>query len=114
MRDNPPDHTSARKEASAQERAATKRWQSWILAMAGWVHVSAAAHPVSMAFQELPISVSGTTAQGGKTPTKPRNSSKTTTLRSPSEETRSERDRRLTRECRGRPNAGACMGYARP
>lgn len=36
------------------------------------------------------------------------------TLRSPSEETTSERDRRLTRECRGRPNAGACLGYARP
>lgn len=28
-------------------------------------------------------------------------------------ETRAERDRRLTRECRGRPNAGACEGYAR-
>ena len=27
-------------------------------------------------------------------------------------ETRAERDRRLTRECRGRPNAGACLGYA--
>lgn len=35
------------------------------------------------------------------------------TLRSPSEETTAERDRRLTRECRGRPNAGACLGYAR-
>jgi len=28
-------------------------------------------------------------------------------------ETHAERDRRLTRECRGRPNAGACEGYAR-
>jgi hypothetical protein len=27
-------------------------------------------------------------------------------------ETRAERDRRLTRECKGRPNAGACLGYA--
>ena len=27
-------------------------------------------------------------------------------------ETRAERERRLTRECRGRPNAGACLGYA--
>lgn len=27
-------------------------------------------------------------------------------------ETRSERDKRLLRECRGRPNAGACEGYA--
>jgi hypothetical protein len=27
-------------------------------------------------------------------------------------ETTAERDRRLLRECRGRPNAGACLGYA--
>ena len=29
-----------------------------------------------------------------------------------SAETTSERDRRLFRECKGRPNAGACLGYA--
>jgi len=28
-------------------------------------------------------------------------------------ETASERERRLYRECQGRPNAGACAGYAR-
>lgn len=28
-------------------------------------------------------------------------------------ETRSERERRLKRECRGMPNAGACLGYTR-
>ena len=33
--------------------------------------------------------------------------------RSPSEETTAERDRRLKRECKGAPNAGACLGYAR-
>lgn len=27
-------------------------------------------------------------------------------------ETTAERDRRLYRECKGRPNAGACLGYA--
>jgi len=30
-----------------------------------------------------------------------------------SEESRQERDKRLTRECRGAPNAGACLGYTR-
>ena len=35
----------------------------------------------------------------------------TTHQRSPSEETTAERDRRLYRECRGMPNAGACLGY---
>lgn len=33
--------------------------------------------------------------------------------RSPSEESTAERDRRLYRECRGLPNAGACLGYTR-
>ena len=33
-------------------------------------------------------------------------------LPSPSEESRAQRDRRLARECRGLPNAGACLGYA--
>jgi hypothetical protein len=27
-------------------------------------------------------------------------------------ETQKQKDARLTRECRGRPNAGACLGYA--
>lgn len=31
--------------------------------------------------------------------------------RSASEETKAERDRRLYRECKGLPNAGACRGY---
>lgn len=28
--------------------------------------------------------------------------------------TQSARDKRLRRECKGRPNSGACLGYARP
>lgn len=30
-----------------------------------------------------------------------------------SDERPADRDRRLLRECRGRPNAGACLGYTR-
>lgn len=30
-----------------------------------------------------------------------------------SEETPAQRDKRLRRECKGRPNAGACLGYTR-
>lgn len=33
--------------------------------------------------------------------------------RTPSEESTAERDRRMYRECWGRPNAGACLGYTR-
>lgn len=32
---------------------------------------------------------------------------------SASQESPRERERRLMRECKGRPNAGACLGYAR-
>jgi len=34
-------------------------------------------------------------------------------IRSGSDETTAERDRRLYRECQGRPNSGACAGYTR-
>lgn len=34
-------------------------------------------------------------------------------IRSSSEESSTERDRRLYRECRGQTNAGACLGYTR-
>jgi hypothetical protein len=33
--------------------------------------------------------------------------------RTSSDESSAERDRRLARECRGLPNAGACLGYTR-
>jgi hypothetical protein len=38
---------------------------------------------------------------------------KVTYQRSASEESRSERDRRMHRECKGMHNAGACLGYTR-
>lgn len=34
--------------------------------------------------------------------------------RLPGGETQTQRDKRLTRECRGAANGGACLGYARP
>lgn len=46
-------------------------------------------------------------------PKKPQVHVRTRTQRSSSEETQRERDQRLRRECRGRPDAGACLGYAR-
>ena len=38
--------------------------------------------------------------------------SKVTFHKSPSEESRAERAQRLKRECKGRPDAGACLGFA--
>lgn len=37
----------------------------------------------------------------------------TRVVRAPGEETAAQRERRLLRECKGRPNAGACLGYTR-
>ena len=51
--------------------------------------------------------------QAATQPTKKKGSLKIKHQRSPSEETSAERDRRLTRECKGAPNAGACLGYTR-
>lgn len=44
---------------------------------------------------------------------KKKGSTKIKHQRSPSEESTAERDRRLFRECKGMPNAGACNGYTR-
>ena len=42
---------------------------------------------------------------------KKKGAGKPPTQQSTSEETRAERDRRMYRECKGLPNAGACRGY---
>lgn len=53
-------------------------------------------------------------AQNNAQADKPRKGvSKITYHRSPSEETPAQRDKRLYRECKGRHNAGACLGYTR-
>ncbi len=39
--------------------------------------------------------------------------SKVTFHKAPSEEAPAAREKRLKRECKGRPNAGMCMGYTR-
>jgi Ni/Co efflux regulator RcnB len=33
-------------------------------------------------------------------------------IKNPNQETSAERERRFKRECKGLPNAGACLGYA--
>lgn len=47
------------------------------------------------------------------TPAKKKGVSKVTYQRSSSEESTTERDRRMYRECKGMHNAGACRGYTR-
>ncbi len=58
------------------------------------------------------------TVSPSESPSKPAKAKKKATKSSTvkyekgSAETTSERDRRLFRECKGRPNGGACLGYA--
>jgi hypothetical protein len=59
-------------------------------------------------------SKTNSTQQTTDTKAKKKGSIKVKHQRSSSEESPRDRDRRLTRECRGAPNAGACLGYARP
>ena len=58
-------------------------------------------------------SINQDTEAATPTHSKKKGVSKVTYQRSSSEETATERDRRLYRECRGLPNAGACLGYTR-
>ena len=61
------------------------------------------------------VVITATTASAGernpKSSKKPSSRIKIQNIRSSSEETPSERDRRLHRECQGKPNSGACAGY---
>ncbi len=56
-------------------------------------------------------------AQSGKTASTPGTGQRTTGsvrfIDAPSGETAAAREKRLRRECRGRPNAGACLGMTR-
>jgi len=53
------------------------------------------------------------TASGQTSSAKGSTKIKGTAIRSPSEESRAERERRLYRECRGMHDAGACKGFTR-
>ncbi|WP_051303666.1 hypothetical protein [Comamonas composti] len=58
-----------------------------------------------------PAQAGGSESSQGKAYKRQSNRIKLAPTRSSSEESTAERDRRLYRECQGRPNAGACAGY---
>jgi hypothetical protein len=53
----------------------------------------------------------GSRSSSTKEPARPRGGSSVKVIPG-SEESNAERARRLKRECKGRPNAGACLGHA--
>ena len=63
-----------------------------------------------------PVAMPGQTspAPGPADTAKPKKKKKSASVKydKGSAESTAERDRRLKRECKGRPNAGACLGYA--
>ncbi|EED69009.1 hypothetical protein [Comamonas testosteroni] len=68
----------------------------------------------ALAFASLPaLAANADGERSHKAAKKRSNKVKIQHTRSSSEETTAERDRRLYRECQGRPNSGACAGYAR-
>lgn len=65
----------------------------------------------------LPVWTQAASDSTAKTSTKTSKKRKTVKAvpaveRTPSGETVADRERRLKRECKGRPNAGACLGFA--
>jgi hypothetical protein len=80
--------------------------------------VGAAGLPTNATFSGAAYapSVSAKAENGTKKPRKKSAAKKSkgggVTFHDGSAESRSERDRRLTRECRGRSNSGVCEGYA--
>ena len=59
------------------------------------------------------LSMTGLAAQTTGSDGKRKAPSKVTFHKAPSEESPQARDKRLKRECKGRPNAGMCAGYTR-
>ena len=70
---------------------------------------TACARAVTLALA-LGLDAAALAAEPGAAPRKP--PTKVTFHAAPSEESPAARERRLKRECKGRPNAGMCLGYA--
>jgi len=68
----------------------------------------AASTPATATSAGAPVQTQAKPAKAKKKPTK----TNTVKYEKGSAETTAERDRRLFRECKGRPNGGACLGYA--
>lgn len=108
---------TATDQASCQVKDSHAKIQAWI-----GFKIRATAIAATLAMLSalcLPTSAMGADASSRsspktmKEPAKKKGGLKITHQRSASEETAAARDRRLTRECKGAPNAGACLGYAR-
>jgi hypothetical protein len=98
--------SKANRETQMNARYGQSTWASLALALG-----LLGAAPGSWAVETF------TATTGAEKPAKGQKSKPAKAAKAPSDkgsaEGRAERDQRLLRECRGRPNAGACEGYAR-
>jgi hypothetical protein len=90
---------------------------SSVLALAGAVALPGMATAATFSVADSPMSFWARSETGSKKPRKAKDGKKSKgggiTFNDGSAESRSERDRRLTRECKGRSNSGVCEGYTR-
>jgi hypothetical protein len=88
-----------------------------IFALAGAVALHGTAQASAFSLGDHALSMSAKSESGAKKPRKTKAAKKSKggniSFNDGSAESRSERDRRLTRECKGRPNSGVCEGYTR-
>jgi hypothetical protein len=84
-------------------------WASAVLAIAASVAMASTAQASTFSFSPGVVEI------GAKSKTKAAKKSKggKISFNDGSAESRSERDRRLKRECKGRSNSGLCEGYTR-
>ncbi len=80
-----------------------------------WAMVSTAqASALSLKDNQVTVSASGShTKKPRKSHAAKKSKANKASFDNGSAETRKERDSRLMRECKGRPNSGACEGYTR-
>jgi hypothetical protein len=87
------------------------------LSLATSVVMPSAAQASVLALASDAVQISARSETGSRKPRKTKAAKKSkggnVSFHDGSAESRSERDRRLTRECRGRSNSGLCEGYTR-
>jgi hypothetical protein len=92
-------------------------WASAVLAIAASVVMASTAQAAMFSVAGGAMQIGAKSETGPKKPRKVKAAKKSkgggVSFHDGSAESRSERDRRLSRECKGRSNSGVCEGYTR-
>lgn len=92
-------------------------WASATLAIAASVVMASTAQATMFSVAGGAVQINAKSEAGSKKPRKTKAAKKSkgggVSFHDGSAESRSERDRRLSRECKGRSNSGVCEGYTR-